>query len=138
MGDPHRRLPEVAAALSDAPIAHTDSREEAIKILADLFARVPDFPTAEARLERFGFLVAEVRSVQQLASTTWARERQVFTEVEPGTRVAAAPFRSDRCAIGVRGPAPRLGEHTREILANRLSMTAETLDELERQGVIRG
>jgi crotonobetainyl-CoA:carnitine CoA-transferase CaiB-like acyl-CoA transferase len=138
MGDPHRRLPEIAAALSDTPIGPTESREEAIKILSELFARIPDFPTAEARLERFGFLVAEVRSVQQLAATAWARERGVFAEVEPGARVAAAPFRSNQCSIGVRGPAPRLGEHTREILAQRLSLTAEALDALEGEGVIQG
>ena len=61
----------------------------------------------------FGFLVAEVRTVQQLAETPWAHEREVFAEVEPGATVAAAPFRSDGATIGVRGAAPRLGEHTR-------------------------
>ena len=36
----------------------------------------------------FGFLVAEVRTVAELADTPWAAERGVFTEVEPGARVA--------------------------------------------------
>jgi CoA:oxalate CoA-transferase len=136
MGDPHRRLPEVAAALTDVPVAYTESRAESLRILGDLVAKVPDFPTLEARLETFGFLVAEVRTVAQLADTRWAVERGVFAEVEPGARVAEAPFRSSLAAIGVRGPAPRLGEHTRSVLVERLQLTDEAIDALEATGVL--
>ena len=123
MGDPHRRLPEVAAALTDVPVDYTDSRDEAMRILGDLCAKVPDFATLEARFDLFGFLVGEVRTVAELAETPWARERGVFTEVEPGLRVAAAPFRSLQSSIGVRGPAPRFAEHTRAVLAERLQLS---------------
>jgi CoA:oxalate CoA-transferase len=136
MGDPTGRLVEIAAAISDDPVAPTSSREEAWRILADLVARVPDFPTLEARFELFGFLVSEVRTLQQLADTPWAAEREVFVEVEPGARVAAAPFRSDRATVGVRGPAPRFGEHTREVLAERCGLTDDELATLEADGVI--
>jgi len=136
MGDPHHRLPEIAAALTDDPVAHTESRSEALRILGELVARVPDFAELEARLETFGFLVAEVRSVAQLAETPWAAERGVFTEVETGARVTAAPFRSDQSPIGVRGPAPRLGQHTREVLRERTPLDDDALDLLEARGVI--
>jgi len=136
MGDPHRRLPEIAAALTDAAVSHADSRADALHILGDLIAKVPDFATLEARLETFGFLVAQVRTVAQLADTPWAIERDVFTEVEPGARVGRAPFRSGQSSIGVRGPAPRLGEHTRAVLAERLDLTNSVLDALETEGVI--
>ncbi len=136
MGDPHRRLPEIAAALTDARVDHTESRDEAIAILSALCAEVPDFATLEARFEQFGFLVAEVRTVRELADTAWAAERDVFTEVEPGARVTGAPFRSDQAEVGVRGPAPRLGEHTREVLSERLGLDAATLDALEADGAI--
>ncbi len=136
MGDPHRRLPEIAAALTDAPIDYTTSRAEALRILGDLVSKVADFPTLEARLETFGFLVAEVRTVSQLADTPWAHERDVFTEVEPGARVARAPFRFDESSIGVRGPAPRLGEHTRAVLSERLGLGEAALDALEADAVI--
>jgi len=137
MGDPTSRLVEVAAALSDAPIAPTDSRDEALRIIGGLVAQVPDFPTLEARFETFGFLVAEVRTLQQLAATPWAEERDVFVEVEPGARVAGTPFRSDRATIGVRGPAPRFAEHTRAVLAERCGLDDEELARLEADGVIR-
>ena len=137
MGDPHPRLPEIAAALTDAEILATDSRDEAIRILADLVAQVPDYATLEAKFASFGFLVAEVRTVTQLAETEWARERAVFEEVEPGLRIAAAPYRSQQAPIGVQGPAPRLSQHTREVLSERLGLDAAALDELEAAGVIK-
>ncbi|MEX1006614.1 MAG: CoA transferase [Acidimicrobiia bacterium] len=136
MGDPHRRLPEVAAALTDAPVAPTESREETLEVLGRLCANVPDFASLEARLDKFGFLVGEVRTVRELAETPWAREREVFVEVEPGARVTSAPFRSDTSAIGVRGPAPRFGEHTRAVLRERLDLSDDALDQLEADGII--
>jgi crotonobetainyl-CoA:carnitine CoA-transferase CaiB-like acyl-CoA transferase len=136
MGDPTGRLVEIAAAISDDVVEPTKSREEAWRILADLVAKVPDFPTLEARFDLFGFLVSEVRTVQQLAETPWAEERGVFVEVEPGARVAGAPFRSDRADIGVRGPAPRFAQHTREVLAECCGLSDAELTELEADGVI--
>jgi len=136
MGDPTGRLVEIAAAISDDAIEPAKTREEAWRILRELVARVPDFPTLEARFELFGFLVSEVRTVQQLADTPWAEERGVFVEVEPGARVAGAPFHSDRTTVGVRGPAPRFAQHTRAVLAERLGLSDDELTQLERDGAI--
>jgi len=136
MGDPTGRLVEIAAAISDDVVEPATSREEAWRILRELVARVPDFPTLEARFELFGFLVSEVRTVQQLADTSWADERGVFVEVEPGARVAGAPFHSDRTIVGVRGPAPRFAQHTRAVLAERLGLSDDELAQLERDGAI--
>ena len=69
MGDPTGRLIEIAAALTDAPVAPTDSRDEALRVLGDLCAKVPDFATLEALFEPFAFLVAEVRTVAELSET---------------------------------------------------------------------
>jgi crotonobetainyl-CoA:carnitine CoA-transferase CaiB-like acyl-CoA transferase len=136
MGDPTGRLVEIAAAISEDVVEPARSREEAWGILRELVARVPDFPTLEARFDLFGFLVSEVRTVQQLADTPWADERGVFVEVEPGARVAGAPFRSDRTTVGVRGPAPRFAEHTRAVLAERCGLSDGELTQLEADGVI--
>ena len=46
-----------------------DSRDEALRVLGDLCAKVPDFATLEALFEPFAFLVAEVRTVAELAET---------------------------------------------------------------------
>jgi crotonobetainyl-CoA:carnitine CoA-transferase CaiB-like acyl-CoA transferase len=37
----------------------------------------------------------------------------------------------------VRTPAPLLGEHTEEVLKNRLSMTDDEIARLRREGVVR-
>ena len=126
MGDPHHRLPEIAAAISDEVIGYTESRDEAVATLARLFAAMPDFPTVEARMATFNFLVAEVRSIPDVAETPWAVEREVFAEVEPGVRVTAAPFRSSTGGVRVQGPAPRLGQDTLAVLRE----TGATDDEL--------
>lgn len=136
MGDPHHRLPEIAAAISDEAIGYVESRDEAIAILARLFATIPDFPTVEARMDTFGFLVAEVRSIPDVADTPWAVEREVFAEVEPNVRVTAAPFRSSTGGVGVQGPAPRLGENTVAVLRERAGATDDELAALAAEGLL--
>jgi crotonobetainyl-CoA:carnitine CoA-transferase CaiB-like acyl-CoA transferase len=136
MGDPHPRFVEIAAAHTDAPIAPTVTRDESLAVISDLVAKYPDFPTLEAQLDRFGFLVAEVRTVRDVARTPWAAERRVFDEVEPGASVPARPFNVRNATVGVQGRAPHLGEHTRVVLGARLGLDDGALDALEADGVI--
>ena len=137
MGDPTGRLIEIAAALTDAHVAPTDSRDEALRVLGDLVAQVPDFATLEALFEPFAFLVAEVRTVAELAETVvGVRTRGVHRGRARSARIATAPFRSDSSAIGARGPAPRFAQHTRAVLHERLDLDDAELDRLERDGVI--
>jgi crotonobetainyl-CoA:carnitine CoA-transferase CaiB-like acyl-CoA transferase len=136
MGDPHHRLPEIAAAISDEPVGYAESRDEAIATLARLFATMPDFPTVEARMDTFGFLVAEVRSIPDVADTPWAVEREVFAEVEPDVRVTVAPFRSSTGGVRVRGAAPRLGQDTVALLRDRAGANDDELAALAAEGVL--
>jgi crotonobetainyl-CoA:carnitine CoA-transferase CaiB-like acyl-CoA transferase len=136
VGNPARQFDQWVDALSEAPIARHGSDDAALAIVRELVAAVADFATLEARLEHHPMLVAELRSVAELAATPWAREREVFAEIEPGARVAAAPFRSAHAHIGVRGPAPRKGQHTRATLAELLGLGDPALDALEATGAI--
>jgi crotonobetainyl-CoA:carnitine CoA-transferase CaiB-like acyl-CoA transferase len=136
MGDPHPRFVEIAAALTDDEIVPPGTRDASLRVIAGLVARYPDFPTLEAQLDRFGFLVAEVRTVLDVAGTPWAAERAVFEEVEPGARVPARPFKVRNGVVGVQDRAPHLGEHTRAVLAERLGLDVAALDALEADGVI--
>jgi crotonobetainyl-CoA:carnitine CoA-transferase CaiB-like acyl-CoA transferase len=136
VGNPVRMWDQWLAALGEEPRPCPDDRADALEILRALVARVPDFPTLESKLEAFPMLVAEVRSVAELAATPWAQARGVFRELEPGTRVVAAPFRSREADVGVRGPAPRAGEHTRTVLAEVLGLDDGELDALAADGAI--
>jgi CoA:oxalate CoA-transferase len=136
VGNPVRLWDQWLAALGEEPRPCPDDRGDALEVLRALAARVPDFPTLEAKLEAYPMLVAEVRSVAALAATPWAETRGVFRELEPGTRVVAAPFRSREADVGVRGPAPRAGEHTRSVLGDVLGLDDAELDTLFAEGAI--
>jgi crotonobetainyl-CoA:carnitine CoA-transferase CaiB-like acyl-CoA transferase len=136
VGNPVRMWDQWLAALGEEPRPCPDDRGEALEVLCALAGRVPDFPTLEAKLEAFPMFVAEVRSVSELAATPWAEARGVFRELEPGTHVVAGPFRSREADIGVRGPAPRAGEHTRMVLTDVLGLDRAELDTLAADGAI--
>ena len=90
------------------------------------------FPTS--RRSRPASMCSGSSSPKSARCASWPTRRgrpnaTVFTEVEPGARLAGAlPFRPARRS-GVRGPAPRLGEHTPEVLAER---SVSATDDLER------
>ncbi len=63
-------------------------------------------------------LVAQVRSVAELAETEWAEQRGLFAEVRPGLRVPAAPWRSSGAEIGVGPLVSGLGADNRAALAD--------------------
>jgi crotonobetainyl-CoA:carnitine CoA-transferase CaiB-like acyl-CoA transferase len=48
----------------------------------------------------------------------------------------AAPFRSREADVGVRGPAPRAGEHTRSVLGEVLGLDHAELDALFAEGAV--
>jgi len=136
VGNPVRVWDQWLAALGDEARPCPDDPDDALATLRALVARVPRFATLEAMLDAYPMLVAEVRSVADLAATPWADARGLFVEVERDTRVVAAPFRTCDADIGVRGPAPRAGEHTRVVLAELLDLDAAELDALEADGAI--
>jgi len=136
VGDPTRFFATFAAAVSDQPVAEPQDRDAKLLLIRELCARVADFETLEARLAASGNMAGRVRSVAELAETEWAAHRGLFTEIEPGTRVATAPFRSRHADIGVRGAAPARGEHTREVLGELLGLDDGVLAALESTGAI--
>ena len=49
----------------------------------------------------------------------------------------APPFRLSRSGTRLRGPAPLLGQHTREVLSGLLGLDDEQIGELQRRGALR-
>jgi CoA:oxalate CoA-transferase len=136
VGNPVRMWDHWLAALGAPPRPCPIDEREALEVLRALVAEVADYPTLEAKLDAFPMFVSVVRSVAELAATPWAEHRGAFVELEPDTRVVAAPFRSREADVGVRGPAPRHGEHTREVLTELLDLDDATLDDLTKRGAI--
>ena len=55
----------------------------------------------------------------------------------PGTRLPAFPAKIDGATLPAGRPAPRLGQHTREVLVDELGVDAREYEHLLRDGVIR-
>jgi len=93
-----------------------------------------------ARLRDAGVLAAPVNSAAAVMADPQIQSREYFVAIEravvgthlyPGAvaRIPDTPLRAD-------APAPLLGEHNRQVLAETLGMTDEEIAELERSGVI--
>ncbi len=83
-----------------------------------------------------------VLELEEALASPLVRERGlVGTLAQPGVeetiRHLAAPFQLSRTPPRAQGPAPGLGEHTRDILAS-LGRTPEEIDMLEELGAVAG
>jgi CoA:oxalate CoA-transferase len=91
-------------------------------------------PALLAALDRAGIAWADVRDVTTLLESPSLRHRAVVSPVDDhaGSRrgVIRMPYRFSGAESGVRGPAPRRGQHNREVLADWLGASDEEIDRL--------
>jgi crotonobetainyl-CoA:carnitine CoA-transferase CaiB-like acyl-CoA transferase len=109
---------------------------ELVAALDELFAQVPDEASLQARVGP-GMFVAEVRSLRDLASTEWARQRGLMTEVAPGLPVPAAPWQSSAATLGARQDVAGYGRDNAAVLAEFLGLGDEDVQHLTATGVLR-
>ena len=99
-------------------------------------------PVAEwlARLEQAGVPCGRVRTVAEALESEQVRARGLLLEVTHPTlgtgRYLASPIHLSGAGRGSRRPPPLLGEHTQEVLAERLGMSPAEVEQLRRQGVV--
>jgi crotonobetainyl-CoA:carnitine CoA-transferase CaiB-like acyl-CoA transferase len=84
--------------------------------------------------------VSRIHAIDEIVADPHVRARGSIIEVDdpalgPIKQQAPVP-RLDRTPLRVQSGAPRLGEHTAEVLGALLGMTAEALDELRAEGVV--
>ncbi len=105
---------------------------EVIAILDERFASRPVDYWA-ARLDAAGVLWDRVATLPELMDDPQAHAAGVFTHIDHPVagrfETLAAPFSMDAGEVGVRGPAPEVGEHTREVLLG-LGIGAARVEEL--------
>ncbi len=84
-------------------------------------------------------MLAPINDAREVAASTQLAAREFFVEVEnPGRgplRYPGAFARSNATAIGIRRPAPRLGEHTAELLGE-IGLGAADVARLRAEGVV--
>jgi formyl-CoA transferase/CoA:oxalate CoA-transferase len=93
-----------------------------------------------ARLHAAGVPAAPILAVDRVLSDPQVRHRRMVVEVEHRGHgpvpTLGTPIKVDGVAEVPLAPAPRLGEHTDEVLTTRLRYPAERLAALRREGVI--
>jgi len=161
-GEQHRA--KALLALSESSVLHVSqgidalSNAETEKLLEKVFRKIP---AAEAvvELHRLGIAVVQQTTMAKVRLANTAAMGSVTTESENKTvaftagsfqfeHVAKHPIGSGvtMCApSSVRprnakvrhvGPAPKYGQHTNEILASYLGMSAATIQHLQRSGAV--
>jgi len=115
------------------------NRPELIKILNDETCKKS---TAEwaAVFEKDGIPYSPVNNIEQIAEDPHIKCRHMLVELEqPGVgkmKIAGSPLRLSETPGEVYAPAPRLGEHTEEILKNILHMSETDIQSLRDERVI--
>lgn len=87
--------------------------------------------------DEFDVPSSPINSVAEALQDEQVRHRGMVVEVPPGSgrKFVDVPIRMPGCGRPESAPAPRLGEHNREILA-QLGVADEDIDALEREQVI--
>lgn len=92
-----------------------------------------------ARLGRAGIACGPIYELDEVFEDAQVRHLGLVTEVEqPGlgpVRMLGFPFRASAMPASVRRPAPRLGEHTAEVL-REAGLPPEEIDRLAREGAV--
>lgn len=87
-----------------------------------------------------GVPVAPVNKVSEALGMEQTKARKMLQDVnQPGAgnmTICGPTLKVPETPLSIRGPAPILGQHTREVLSTLLGMEGTTLDELERNGSI--
>ena len=97
---------------------------------------VPDVPSLQA-LAGPSMLVAEVRTVRELAETDWAQQRGLMAEVAAGLPVPAAPWQSSAGMVGAPHDIAAYGRDNADVLAGFLGLGSDDVQQLTAAGVLR-
>jgi CoA:oxalate CoA-transferase len=93
----------------------------------------------EAKLNQFGVPCSVYNSPEDLFAHPQLLTRQAFTELEDSKGsywIQNAPFQFAGADISTSTEVPLLGEHTDEILAQVLNLSAEEISDLREQRVV--
>jgi CoA:oxalate CoA-transferase len=110
---------------------------ELFQEFAGTFARFEDF---EQALGTARLAVGEMRPLADVATAPWAQDREALVDVgderSGPLRLPRSPFRFSAASVGTTGTPAWQGQHNRDVLAEVLSLSAEAIDRLERDGVL--
>ena len=110
------------------------------QIIREWALGVPDADELERRLAEHQLAMGRLRSVDEVAATDWAREREAIIEVSDrggGTvRIPNSPWHFSGSETAVRGVPKFRGEDNREVLRELLDMSEDQLARMYNDGVL--
>ncbi|OGG51419.1 MAG: carnitine dehydratase [Candidatus Handelsmanbacteria bacterium RIFCSPLOWO2_12_FULL_64_10] len=131
------------ALIEDPRFITNASRTEHCEALAALLnERLRERTVAEwlEVLEAAGVPCGPIHRIDQVVNDPHVNAREMIVEVGhrggEGLKVPGSPLKFSREAVDATQPAPRLGEHTEEILKGLLGMTDEEIAELRAERVV--
>lgn len=115
-----------------------ETRRDAVQRWMSGFA---DRGSLEAELTRAGVVFGALQPADAMTTLPSTEDREIIRTLrdEHGAArsVIDSPFRYSAARAEPRGPAPRRGQHTGEVLREWLSLEAEEIERLESSGVLR-
>jgi CoA:oxalate CoA-transferase len=145
-----RAFARVAAAMGRPELMESDAfgtpegrvaNQDALYDMIEAWAA--GFATAEGLIDHFGahgVPAARVRTVAEAAEDPHLVERGTLAPVPIEGRgdvlVPTAPHPMEGVRVAPAGPAPRLGEHSREVLRDVLALGGDRIDDLIRTGAV--
>ncbi len=133
--------PEWAEDQRFADILSRHRHHDELDALIETWTREQDHIEAMHLLQRAGVTAAAVLNPKEVLLDPHLRERGTFDLVDvpgagrrPVPRVLGARF--SRFEARARGPAPKLGEHNREVLQGLLGLSDDDVARLEEEGTI--
>jgi len=110
------------------------------RIIREWALGVPDADELERRLAEHQLAMGRLRSVDEVAATDWAREREAIIEVSDrggGTvRIPNSPWHFSGSETALRGVPKFRGEDNREVLRELLDLSDEQVERLRNDGVL--
>ncbi|MBA3002350.1 MAG: CoA transferase, partial [Desulfurivibrio sp.] len=81
-----------------------------------------------------------VNNIEQVVTDPHFNERQMFVEVQHPRlgklKVVGTPMKFSRTSCQIEKASPDLGEHTEEVLREKLNLNREEISNLRSEGVI--
>jgi crotonobetainyl-CoA:carnitine CoA-transferase CaiB-like acyl-CoA transferase len=113
---------------------------ELLEIIHEWAKSIPDFDTADEHLSEAGLAAGRLRTITDIASTDWARERGAIVRVsdrgDGHIKIPNSPWHFSDAETGVRGEPRYRGEDNAGVVMDWLKLPQETLESLQNKGIL--
>jgi CoA:oxalate CoA-transferase len=129
--------------IEDPRFATNALRAENHAALQPIIAEIAKTRTVEEWLkvmEEAGIPCGPINTIDKVVADPQVQAREMIATIHHpkigAVRMPASPIKLSRTPSRVDGPAPRLGEHTTDVLKAWLGLSGATIEVLEQQGVL--